>query len=445
MRAHVKSIGHRDLAAHAVLPAAPRTVEETGLSLLFLVELVAKTLFRRGSLRLAEIAESVKLTRGVLESVMAFMRQEKLCEVFARSTAETDLSFVLSDLGRRRAEESIAKNQYSGPAPVPLQAYINQCALQQTSATLVHREDMQRTFDGIVMDPWVLDQLGAALNSGRAMFLFGPAGAGKTFIAERLIGAIGGQILVPHAIEIDGEIVTVFDPLVHHPLVLEGGRTLKLEQPPGDQRWVLCCRPFVLAGGELTLSMLDLQFDPATRYYSAPPQLKANGGMLIIDDLGRQQVPAQSIMNRWIVPLDRRVDYLTLHTGLRIKVPFDAAVVFSSNFKPAELSDEALIRRLGYKIFIGPLTERQYRQVFLQTCAQLGVAVSDAVVSDVLARHGVEGRPLLAYVPRELAGAARDVARYRGTSAVLHGDLLEWAWANCFGAREHGSTETRTQ
>jgi hypothetical protein len=444
MSAQVTTIVQRDLAAHAVPPAAPKTVEESGLSLLFLVELVAKTLFRGGSLRLAEIAESVKLTRGVLEPVMAFMRQEKLCELFARSTAETDVSFVLSDLGRRRAEEFIAKNHYSGPAPVPLQAYIDQCRLQQTSATLVRPEDMQRAFDGIVMDPWVLDQLGAAMNSGRAMFLFGPAGSGKTFIAERLIAALGGQILVPHAIEVDGEIVTVFDPLVHHPLRLEGGRTLKLEQPFGDQRWVLCRRPVVLAGGELTLSMLDLEFDPATRFYSAPPQLKANGGMLIIDDLGRQQVPPQAIMNRWIVPLDRRVDYLTLHTGQRIKVPFDAAVVFSSNFKPDDLADEALIRRLGYKIFIGPLSERQYREVFVQTCGQLGVSFSDAIISEVLARHRAEGRPLLAYVPRELAGAARDVARYRGTPAALRGELLNWAWANCFGARVDGAAEIQT-
>jgi hypothetical protein len=429
----ISTLNALELAPYAIPPAAPRTVEETGLSFLFLVELTTKLLFRGGSLRLADLSERSKLSRGVLEPVLSFMRQERLCELFSRSTADMDVSYVLSDLGRQRAEEFLAKSQYAGPAPVPLDAYLEICAGQRVSTISVGQQDMQRAYSGIVVDPWVLDQLGASMNSGRAVFLFGPPGSGKTFIAERLVEALGGQILVPHAIEIDGEVVTVFDPLVHQPLDLSTGRTLHLEKQFGDPRWIICRRPVVIAGGELTLSMLDLQFDAATRFYSAPPQLKANGGMLIIDDLGRQQVPPQALMNRWIVPLDRHVEYLTLHTGKRVKVPFDAVVVFSSNLKPEELADEALIRRLGYKIFIGPLEEGQYRKIFKQTSALLGVPVSDAVLSQIIQRHRAEKRPLLACIPRDLLGPARDVAEYRGTTAELSESVLEWSWANRFG------------
>ncbi len=415
---------------------APRSVEDTGLPFLFLVELVAKVLHQRGQLRLPELAAHVKLSVGVIDPLIAFLRAEKLCEVarIGSSGTDADLSYVLTDAGRARAAVAMARNAYAGPAPVTLAAYTAQVAAQSVAGMHVTRAAMEDTFDGVVVNARVLDQLGAAMNSGRAVFLHGMAGSGKTFLAERLRDLLCGAIAVPHALMVDGEVIPFFDAVQHRP-----ARECAL--PPGgidrgsapDMRWVRDVRrPAALAGGELTLDMLDLRFDPHTRLYQAPPHLKSNNGIFVIDDLGRQRCTAESLMNRWIVPMDRNVDYLTLHTGHTFEVPFDVIVVFSSNFVPQRLSDGAFLRRLGYKIEVPPASEDEYLRLFRQACLGAGVAFDPAMFGYLLDCHRRHGVPLLACHPRDLVRQSRDLARYEERAPELTPHTLDWAWHNYF-------------
>ncbi len=412
----------------------PRTVEETGVDLSFLVELLTKILYVRGQLRLPEISAHAKLSPGVLESVLAFMRSERLCEMVRRGETEGTMAYNLTDLGRTRALDFLQRCQYAGPAPVSLEAYIAQVQQQTIANMRVTRETLKEAFSGIVIQEHLLYQFGAAMNSGRAIFVYGPAGSGKTFISERLVNLMSGDVSVPYAVVVDNEVIQVFDAVVHQPVetpavassVLDRGRH-------NDARWVQCRRPVVLTGAELTLSMVDLEFDQKARFYQAPPQVKANGGLFIVDDLGRQLVSARDLMNRWIVPLDRQVDYLALHTGKKFLIPFDVIVVFSSNMKPSELADEAFLRRLGYKIFVGPLAEEQYRGIFVQVCQDLGIPFTEEGYAHLLKqRHEKDNKALMACYPRDILQQVRDIARFNGVKPELSPALVDWAWNNYF-------------
>ena len=421
---------------------APRTVEETGLPFLFLAELLAKVLHQRGQLRLPELAAHLKLNVGVIDPLVAFLRTEKLCEVarIGNSGTDADLSYLLTEAGRARAAAVLARNAYAGPAPVTLAAYTAQVQAQSVADVHVTRQHMSAVFGGIVVNPHVLAQLGAAMNSGRAVFLHGLAGSGKTYLAERLRDLLGGAIAVPHAIMVDGEAVPLFDAVQHRPLEEGIGDAGQPGADRGfdrgtapDMRWVRGLRrPAALAGGELTLDMLDLHFDSHTRLYQAPPHLKSNNGIFIIDDLGRQRCTADALMNRWIVPMDRNVDYLTLHTGHTFEVPFDVIVVFSSNFVPQRLSDGAFLRRLGYKIEVPAASVDEYAQLFRQACAGAGVAFDGGVFDYLLERHRRHGIALLACYPRDLLRQLRDLARYEEEAPQLTRRTLDWAWDNYF-------------
>lgn len=416
------------------LPPLPTSVEQTGLNFLFLVELLTKTLFLRGQLKLSDLASYSKLSVSVLEHILAFMRTERLCEVSRSSETETATAYTLTELGRLRAEDFLQKSQYVGVAPVSLNAYVDQVHKQSVADMIVTRELLNQVYSGIVVKESILRQFGAAMNSGRAMFVYGPAGSGKTFLAERLAGLLNGNVAIPHAIVVDSEVIQVFDLHVHTPFLPDEVPYLLHDRRQGaDQRWVMCQRPVVKTGGELTLSMLDLDFNESARFYQAPPQVKANNGLLLIDDLGRQITPAIDIMNRWIVPLDRHEDYLALHTGKKFIIPFDVIVVFSTNMPPSELADEAFLRRLGYKIYVGPLDEEAYRLVAKQVCDELQIPFTDEGFGYLLHEHHYrECRPLMACIPREVLGQARDVARYEGVPAELSEVFLDWAWSNHF-------------
>jgi hypothetical protein len=423
---------------HPAVPVPARTIEETGLPFLLLVESVAKVLQLRGQVRLTELSSHLKTSVGVIDSVIAFMRAEKLCEAVRRGNSNTDadLTYNLTETGRLRALEFSNRNAYAGPLPVPLDMYRRQVQAQSVSDMRVLREDIAREFDGIVIGQTTLDQLGTALNSGRAIFIHGPAGSGKTFLAERLSSLLKGDIWVPHALLVDGEIVQMYDPAVHHAVgdaAIETGSLDKRAQ--SDPRWVRCSRPTVLTGGELSLEMLELQFDPATRYYQAPPHLKANNGIFIIDDLGRQRCTPSDLMNRWIVPLDRHMDFLALHTGHKFMVPFDVIVVFSSNQPPQQLADGAFTRRIGYKIPVGERTEEEYERLVRQACDRLDVPWSfDGYQYLLREKHYIEGRPLLACYPWDIVRQVCDLARYENTRPVLDKRSIDWAWNNYFSA-----------
>ena len=423
----------------ALMPVPPSTVEETGLPFFFLLELVAKHLFRGGPQRASELAARLHLLPGVMESLLVFMRDERLIEVQARThdaangAMTKDFTYVLSDLGRDRAGDAMARCQYAGPAPVSLAHYVRQVAQQSFRDERVTQEAVRRNFGGEVIRPGLLEQFGAAMNSGRAMFVYGPPGAGKTYIAERLVGLMAGAVYIPYALYVDGEVIQVYDPLVHQPMEMATESKTRIERHIAqDGRWVRCARPVVLNGGELSLSMLDLQFDSESRYYTAPPQVKANNGLLIIDDLGRQLSEPRVIMNRWIVPMDRQIDYLSLHTGVKFRVPFDLSLVFSTNLPPSSLADEAFLRRLGYKIYVGYLDEASYGEIFKRVCQEMGVLFTKAGLTYVLKRHEREHKPLLACIPRDLVGQVRDHAAYMGQTPELEEGLLDWAWNNYF-------------
>ena len=409
---------------------APRNVTETGLPFLFLVELLVKILFQRGQITLPALSSHVKLGAGVLEPLLTFMRSEKLCEARRDgiSGTDADLSYQLGDLGRLRAAEYIRRNAYSGPAPVNLADYSNQVLAQSVAHMHVTRDNVMREFREVVASTTVLDQLGAAMNSGRALFFHGPAGSGKSYLAERLNGLLSGSIALPHAVMVDGEVLPFLDPMLH---------TLTNDTPPPDQRWVRAQRPAVLTGGELTLDMLDLQFDPGARLYQAPLHLKANNGIFIIDDLGRQRCSPVELMNRWIVPMARHIDYLTLHTGYKFPVPFDVIVVFSSNLAPQHLADDSFLRRIGYKIHVGPLSAYHYLAVFRNTCAQLGINFDEASYACLLHMHSLSQRPLLACYPRDILAQVCDKARYEDCPAQLEPEVLQWAWNNYFGSDDN--------
>ncbi|MBI3284997.1 MAG: ATP-binding protein [Burkholderiales bacterium] len=418
--------------AHVLLQ--PRTIEETGLSFLFLVELACKILFLRGRISLLDLASHIKLPATILENILSFMRTEHLCELASRGDSAGSTFVQLSETGRARANDFLRRCQYAGPAPVSLDAYAAQIHRQSIRQVSYTREILTKGYTGIVMHNKVLDQLGAAMNSGRAIIIYGPAGSGKTFIVENLSNLLSDVVAIPYAILVDSEIIRMYDPHIHQLIPqatsIGGNLTRKADV---DARWLVCKRPVVITGGELTMEALDLDFDDNTRYYQAPPHVKANNGLFVIDDLGRQKMAPQELMNRWIVPLDRGHDYLTLHTGYKFQIPFDVIVVFSSNQDPNKLADEAFLRRLGYKIHIGALNQDQYRTVFRQVCEKLSIPYSETAFEYLLEQHHFkEGRALLACYPRDLLGQVRDLSIYESQAAELSTNTLDWAWDNYF-------------
>lgn len=419
------------------LPLPPQTVEETGVSFLFLIELLCKILFLNGQMRLLDIAGRSRLTLAVLEPLLAFMRTERMCEISRQSETETSVTYTLTELGRLRAQDFLKKSQYAGAAPVSLADYTARIRQQSVLDARITMQRIAETFQGVVLHHGTLDLLGPAMNSGRAIFIYGPAGSGKTYIAEKLGHLFPDNIAIPYALLVDNEVIQIFDPLIHKPFQQANDGALLDRGNTYDQRWVPCQRPAVLTGGELTLNMLDLDFDESARFYQAPPQVKANNGLLIIDDLGRQLVSPQNLMNRWIVPLDRRVDYLALHTGTKFMVPFDVTVIFSSNISPSTLADEAFLRRLGYKIYIGALSEEEYQAIFKQVCNEYAIAYQEDSFNYLLQKlHYKHQKPLLACIPRDLLGQVRDFARYHEVEPRLTEELLDIAWNNYYARDE---------
>jgi hypothetical protein len=420
----------------AVLPRAPQTVEDTGLSNGFLVELLAKSMFQLGLTKLTELSAQLCLPAAVVEAVCQFMRRETLLEVVRRGQHEADVQYDLTQTGRARAADWLARNGYVGPAPVTLEAYAERVRAQSVTQQRITAHEVHAAFADLVVPPELLDLLGTAVNSGRPMLLYGEPGSGKTYLAERLQRLLGGAVALPYAICVHGEVIRIYDEQCHKALAEPAAapRTSLLAstidgRSRPDARWLLCHRPCVVSGGELTLEMLDLSFDARAGYYEAPPHFKANNGLFIVDDLGRQAISPRELMNRWIVPMDRRYDHLMLRNGGKFTVPFDMVLVFSSNLRPAQLEDAAFLRRLGHKIEVGALATTEYRTIFERVCDAEGVPF-DATAFDLLLQqyHGRSGRPLLACYPRDLLHLIASRSAYLGVAPALTPELIDWAW-----------------
>ncbi|WP_367394899.1 ATP-binding protein [Cupriavidus sp. Agwp_2] len=426
---------------HGVLPlppwhVLPRSIADTGLEIAQLLSLLMKAAYLHRTVTLSVLTETLKLPATVVNEVATVAVRERLLEIAHRGASDLDVRFRLTDAGYARAAEASARCSYTGAAPVTLDAYLHAVKRHSVSHAAVTKADVTAAFHDLVIPVHLLDAIGMALNTCRALMIYGPAGSGKTYLAQRLGMLLPGAVPVPHAITVAGEIIQVFDPLVHVPF---DESEASLARRTLDRRWVLCHRPVVLSGGELTLSMLDLRYDRTAGFYQAPPHMKANNGIYIVDDLGRQLVGVSDLLNRWIVPLDRSIDMFTLQTGVRFSVPFDVWPVFSTNLEPAELGDDAFLRRLGSKLFVGPLSVDDYREVYQRTASEFGLASTEAAFEFLVdSLHFASDMPLLACIPRDLLRLVASGVRYHGHAPHVTQEGLLAAWQAYYGLRASG-------
>jgi len=410
------------------VPPYPATIQDTGLKEGFLEELVLKDVYLVNYALGREVAARTMLPFKIVEEVLESLKRQLLVEVRSAGGL-ADYEYVPTEKGRDRARLHFDNNNYVGACPVPWQSYIDSLKFQTIRREKVTPRDLEVAFSDIMINRKTLNSVGPAINSGRGMFLFGEAGNGKTSIAERIVRSFKGHIFVPYAVEVDGQIIRVYDS--HNHQSVSAGNYPK----DYDHRWVRIQRPCVIVGGELTVDMLELQYDYGTRLYEAPLQLKANCGLLLIDDFGRQRIDHKSLLNRWIVPLEKRVDYLTLHTGKKLEVPFEQLIVFSTNLNPTDLVDEAFLRRIPYKINITNPTEDEYKWIFLQYCQRTGVPYNEEAVNYLIETQYRSGRRNMRCChPRDIVDQVVNLCAFLQAEPRLSREYLDHACSVYFAA-----------
>jgi len=422
-------------------PHLPTTVQDTGLSTDQIEQLLVKTLYVGEASGLAT-SEKMRLPFTILEPLIERLRAERLMEVRgAAGSGAAGYRYALTDAGRGRAQQFFDISRYVGPAPVPLAAYVAQMTAMQKARGYMDRERLRNGFSHLVIREELLEQLGPAVNAGKAVFLYGPPGNGKTVIAEGMGHMLGGDMFLPHAIDVEGHVITMYDPIAHELLDTdEGASSSVVVGAQRDRRWVRIRRPVVMVGGELTLDQLDLTFNPISKFYEAPIHVKANGGVFLVDDFGRQRIRPEELLNRWIVPLENRIDYLTLHTGKKFQVPFDVLVVFATNLNPESLADEAFMRRIPYKIPIEDPSLEEFTSIFEMNCERRKLRYHQVMVAYLHRRHYKPvGRPLRACHPRDLLDQVTALCRYRGIEPTISRELLDAACASYFIDAKAGS------
>ena len=424
------------VSSYTALAPRPQTVIDTGLSKQFLNELISKHLYDAGALTLSQLSQRVRLPGSVIEEILTYLRKEARLEVLPRLGHGQELFYGLTDLGRVAGYEALSKSGYIGPAPVPVSIYEQIVTAQSVHTVKVKQQQTHDAYRGTVIKDALLDQLGPALNSGRSIIIYGPSGTGKSYITQRLTRLLQDHCLIPHAISVNESVIQLFDPLVHIPVSQhtgpEGSNSLLFKQGY-DQRFTLCKRPVIISGGELTLNMLEVHYDPASKIYRAPLQLKANNGMYISDDMGRQRVAPVDLFNRWIIPMEEKRDHLSLGNGHNFVTPFDEILIFSTNINPLELGDVAFLRRIGHKILFDTLDRESFREIWKQVCDEKQITYDEELLAYLFDTHYQrEQRSLLPCHPRDLLGIAQDKARYLGCPSELSKELLDWAWKSYF-------------
>ena len=421
------------------LPPQPKSLRETGLEQQLVVQLVGKALYLGGRTHLPVLTTRLRLSINVLREVLDFMVAEQVAEVSWRGESDIDVQYQLTASGKQRAAAWLERSPYAGPAPVTLEAYRALVERQAEQAAPLQADELAAEFADELLEPAVQDLLGAALYSGRSILLYGPPGSGKSTLARKLGGLLQGLVAVPYAVVVGQEIIQLHDAALHQPPTPRQALQLRaaLERRSSDIRWTLCQRPVVALGAELDAAMLDLQPDAAGGCYQAPPQMKANNGIFIVDDLGRQRMAAGDLLNRLAAPQAHGRDLLSLQGGYKFTVPFRLQLVLATSLAPQTLFDASALRRLGYKIQVGALGEAAYRTLFRLQCRAAGVVFDDAALRHLIEElHAGSGQPLLASYPRELLGRICDFAGFAGEPPRLTVAALEQAWISMFAGSE---------
>lgn len=424
------------------IPHPPKTIDETGLTLPFLFDMVLRMIYNRGRLTGADIAGEMHLPFQVLNPILPLMRKQNLIDMVGQKSGGLgDAAFeyeIKPPKGTSAVEEALKKTTYIGPAPVPFLDYVESVSLQTVKNIHVTRRNIQKAFSDLVISDAVFSEIGPAVNSAQSIFFFGFPGNGKTSVAERITRLMGNDIYIPHAIEANGLIIKLFDPTVHT-LADEAQSEPALAMysvvkgPTWDRRFVRIKRPTIVVGGELTLPMLDLKFNDVGKFYEAPVHMKANGGIFMIDDFGRQQVRPMDLLNRWIVPLEKRYDYLTTATGIKIEIPFDQLLIFSTNLDPNQLADEAFLRRIKFKIEIKDPDERQWRQIWKIMCKSRNVTYDDKGIDYLVEKwYKPFKRPMRMCQPRDILDQMVNIAKYNMEKPSFSPDLIDAGCATYF-------------
>jgi predicted ATPase with chaperone activity len=408
----------------AICFEAPETISEIGINRTLLEELALKALFLHGEMSLADLADRMCLSLPVVEEIFQILRREQLCEVKGMARGTHIIS--ASAMGKERGSDLFAFSNYSGPAPVSLEDYSARVRAQSLQNALVQPKQLERAFQQLVLNDDFLSRLGTAVVSGTSIFLYGPPGTGKTTLACNIPAIYEDAVLIPYAIEVDRQIIAVYDPGVHY----------RLNQPipeDWDRRWVLCHRPRVITGGELSGEMLDLQFNSTGRFFTAPLQLKANNGVLVVDDFGRQRMRPDELLNRWMTPLDRRIDFLSLPGGRKFESPFDVLVVFSTNLEPRSLADEAFLRRIPNKINVPYASPEQFAEIFEKECIARKIRCEEGLAEYVVELIAGELKQTLSHShARDIVNQVFWSATYRGVEPTLNQSTLKQACYNYF-------------
>ncbi len=409
------------------VPSIPLKPENTELDFGFLADLALKTVYSDANCTTDRAAEKLKLSMPVTEELLQHLYREKFIEIRGLINYGNN-RYGMLDRGWQRAQRLLDMNGYIGPAPVSLEAYSDMVLRQSAAREMIHPDEVHRAMSGLVLPEATIQTLGLVVNSRRSLFMTGPSGNGKTTIATALHRAQSGEIWVPYAIDVDGQVIKVFDLHNHKPVPVNGNQR-------HDERWVKIKRPLVVVGGEMTIETMDLIYSPTVKFYEAPFQLKANGGTLVIDDFGRQRVDPHDLLNRWIVPLEGRIDYLTLHTGKKIEVPFEQLLIFATNLEPSDLVDDAFLRRMGYRLFVTAPNKEIYNRIFREYVALSGFTYDARHLDFLFHLYEEEKRPLRGCEPRDLIQRCEDLCKYENRPHELTSELLELAWKNYFGTR----------
>ena len=421
---------------NSFMPEQPQTIEETGLNRTFLYEHTLRVLYNKGRATGLDIAEEMALSYGIIDVLLRDLRKQELIDIAGqRGYGDVNYEYTLTPRGTQAAADALLKTLYAGPCPVPLEVWIGSVKAQTVRDVVVTRRNIREAFQGLVIDESILNMVGPAVNSASSVMLFGFPGNGKTTIAERITHLMGDDIFIPTSVYTDGAIIKLYDSIVHEP-----PRKPLADELVYDKRWVRICRPVVIVGGELTLQQLNLTYNEASKIYEAPFQMKANCGIFLIDDFGRQQVRVFDLLNRWIVPLEKRYDYLTTMSGKKLQIPFDQLIMFSTNLDPNDLGDDALLRRIKFKFEIPDPSERQWRDIWQIMCRVYKVPYDDKPLDYLLEKwYKPDARPLRNCHPRDILLQAIAIAKYNMERVTLNADLLDAACATYFTSKEKKS------